>query len=84
MKINLNEIIKVKLTDYGQEIYYHRNDDLILHGCKYVEQKFKKTDENGYSKFQLWDFMNVYGRYMLLGVQNIIEPLEIIYDEVVK
>ena len=27
IKINLNETVKVKLTDYGKDVYYHQFDD---------------------------------------------------------
>ena len=28
VRINLNEWVKVKLTDHGKEIYYHRYDEV--------------------------------------------------------
>lgn len=49
-----------------------------LHRC------FKKVDENGYSSFQLWDFMNIYGKYFFMECRksnNVIDPLEIVYEE---
>lgn len=35
VKINLNQWVKFKLTDYGKNIYYHRFDELN----KYLEAK---------------------------------------------
>lgn len=82
MKINLNETIKVKLTSYGQDIYYHHMDD--YDDFPNLHRDFKETDEDGYSSFQLWDFMNIYGKYFFMGCRksnNVVDPLEIVYEE---
>ena len=84
IKINLNEIVKFKLTDYGKDIYYHQFDDLnkriIQNGGKPIEPHFPKEDKNGYCEMHLWGLMNLYGNYMLMGHQNVFKPLEIIYE----
>lgn len=81
IKINLNESIKVKLTDLGKEIYYHRFDDLNkLNGKEILTPNFPKVDKDGYTTFQLWDFMQMYGRYIGMTKPNVIKPLEIIYS----
>lgn len=88
IKTNLNEKVKFKLTDYGKDIYYHQFDDLneiiIKNGGKPIEPKFPKEDENGYCEMQLWELMNLYGNYILMGAQNIFMPLEIIDTYEVK
>ena len=33
-KVNFNSIVKVKLTDFGKDVYYHKDDELILRGFK--------------------------------------------------
>ena len=84
-KLNLNCIIKVKLTDYGKDIFYHQYDELN----KYIKQnsgspikpRFPDVDSDGYSKFQLWDFMHVYGKCMMLTAPNVIEPLDIYIED---
>lgn len=81
IRINLNESIKVKLTDWGKEIYYHQYDRINARFGKEIHKpEFPKEDENGYTKFQLWCFMELYGRYMGIISPNVIEPLEIIYE----
>lgn len=84
IKINLNETVKFKLTDYGKDIYYHQFDDLnkriIQNGGKPIEPHFPKEDEDGYSEMNLWELMNLYGNYMLIGHQNVFKPFEIIYE----
>jgi len=72
--VNINDYVKVKLNQTGKDIYFHRHDDTRR---KYVEEngyypvcfqpEFPKVDENGYSKFPLWEFMKLYSDYMDLG-----------------
>ena len=80
IRINLNELIKVKLTDWGKEIYYHQYDRTNqIAGREICKPRFPKEDENGYTEFQLWYFMELYGKHMGMTLPNIIEPLEIVY-----
>ena len=79
-KINLNERVKVKLTDFGKDIFYHQYDELNkVSGRVVFEPEFPKVDEDGYASFVLWQFMLLYGDYMEMGERNVIKPLEIIY-----
>ena len=81
IRINLNEPIKVKLTDWGKEIYYHQHDRLNqIVGREICKPQFPKEDENGYTEFQLWCFINLYGKHIDMTLQNVIEPLEIVYE----
>lgn len=78
-KINLNDTIKVKLTPLGADIYYHQYDQLNKE-CKRVaiEPHLPKVDEKGYTKFQLHQFMELYGEHIGIAKPNVIEPLDII------
>lgn len=81
IRINLNEPIKVKLTDWGKEIYYHQYDRINqIVGREACKPSFPKEDENGYTEFQLWCFMELYGECMGMTLPNVIEPLEIVYE----
>lgn len=81
IRINLNEPIKAKLTDWGKEIYYHQYDRINqIAGREICKPKFPKEDENGYTEFQLWCFIELYGEYMGMTLPNVIEPLEIVYE----
>lgn len=81
VKINLNEKIKVKLTDYGKVVYYNRLKELNDKLGSMFKPCFPKEDEEGYATFQLWVFMETYGQYMNMTTPNVIKPLEIIYQE---
>ena len=85
-KLNLNEAIKVKLTPLGVNIFYHQYDEvnkvLSQRGGKQIASSMPRIDENGFTKFQLHYFMKLYGNYMRLGAENVIENLSIyIYDK---
>ena len=82
MRINLNETIKVKLTNFGKEVYYHQHDEFNKFvGKEMCKPSYPKEDEDGYTEFQLWRFMELYGAYMNIALQNVIDPIEIVYDE---
>lgn len=81
--INLNETVKVKLTNLGQEIFYHQYDFVNERcGKEVIKPSFPKTDEDGYTSFQLWEFIELYGKHIGMRKKNVIEPLEIVYEEV--
>lgn len=85
MKINLNDHIKVKLTDLGKDIYYHRYDEFNklygIYGREVLKPIFPEEDENGYTKFHLWEFIELYGEHIGMAKPQVIYPLEIIYEE---
>lgn len=54
MKFNINDYVKVKLTEHGKKILKEKDIN-------------NSVDENGYTKFQLWDIMNIFGEYCILG-----------------
>ena len=81
IRINLNELIKVKLTDWGKKIYYHQYDMVNrIVGKEVCKPKLPKEDENGYTEFQLWCFIELYGEHMGNALPNVIEPFEIVYE----
>ena len=67
-KLNLNSRIRVKLTDYGKDIYYHRFNE--LNECieqaegKPFKPDYPVVDKDGYSEFQLWEFIELYGPHI--------------------
>ena len=48
---------------------------------EYIETKYPDVDNEGYTEFQLWDFMSLYGEYMYCGAENVIDPIEIVVDD---
>ena len=84
-KLNLNSLIRVKLTDYGKDIYYHRFDEvnkfIANRSGKLIEPCYPEIDDDGLTEFQLWKFIELYGPYMHMGAKNVIEPLCIYIDD---
>lgn len=69
MKFNVNNYVKVRLTDYGREILYKEwlkfqktHPDIIKKSFTLPEE-----DSDGWTMFQGWKLMNTFGRYVLPG-----------------
>ena len=81
MRLNLNDGIKVKLTEHGKDIYYHQYDQInTAFGREVCKPGYPKVDEDGYTTFQLWCFMELYGVHMGITLPNVIDPLDIVFD----
>jgi len=81
IKININERIKVRLTVLGKHIYYHQFDNLNeVCGKEVCKPIPPKEDEDGYTSFQLWEFIELYGHFIGMAKPNVIQPLEIVYQ----
>ena len=81
-KINLNDKIKVKLTPHGAFIYYNRYEELTKRcGKMIIEPKLPAVDSDGYTTFQLHDFIKLYGVHIGMTKENVIDPLDIIVCE---
>lgn len=76
VRINLNEIVKFKLSERGKEVYRHRYDG---YGFEYNREP--EIDDNGYMRMQLWTFMQIFGEYMNPARPEVLKPLEIIYEQ---
>lgn len=81
-KVNLNEYVKVKLNDFGKDIYYRQYDEINEKikslGGKPIESTMPEVDAEGYTRFQIWQFMNLYGEYMTMSGKPVLETLDII------
>lgn len=85
ISLNVNSRIKVKLTKYGIEAYERYIHDNLPLGFVLVG-KFvippARIDEDGYTKFQLWEFMQIFGEYFYIGnTHQVIDPFEIYIEE---
>lgn len=54
---NINHIVRVKLTDYGKELIAKDPDGPYPY----------TVDEDGWSEFQLWVLMDIFGRHCFCG-----------------
>ena len=71
-KINLNDCVRVKLTDEGKRIYRKFYEDVN----KYLTGRLNEpaVDEKGFTTMQIREFANIYGKYLFCGsMWNVIE-----------
>ena len=64
MRFNVNDHVWVRLSDKGREIYL-RSFDCVLQEFRRVH--LPETDSDGYSKLQLWEFMQIFGPHVHMG-----------------
>ncbi|MFW6030796.1 MAG: hypothetical protein ACOCRO_11185 [Halanaerobiales bacterium] len=75
MKFNINDYVKVKLTDKGNQVL--KNQHYLLNRLTnglFGEYEEKETDENGYTKFQMHELFTVFSGYIRPG--EMILPFE--------
>lgn len=71
-ELNINDYIKVKLTDYGYQILEEFYDNLlnksnekekILPENFYDKYKNPEADEEGFTEFRLWNLIQIFGNH---------------------
>ena len=74
---NINEIVKVKLTQKGKLIYLEHQIEIQK---RFNRDRIKidvplnvEIDSEGFSSLQLWRFMEIFGSHMYCGAEPIIE-----------
>jgi hypothetical protein len=82
-KVNFNSIVKVKLTVFGKDVYYHKDDELILRGFKNITPKMPKEDAGGYTSFALHEFMKLYGTYLYPDCSkgNVVKDISFYFED---
>jgi hypothetical protein len=76
LNLNLNDLIQVRLTNRGHEILKYNS----LSNNKIYEPR--KKDKDGWTTFQLWEIMFLFGEEMYLGNENMpIQPEMRIYED---
>lgn len=83
MKFNINNYVKVKLTDHGKEILLKQAEEFRSEHpniASYYE--LPKEDDEGFSKWQLHSLMYRLGHLMFICGENVIETeIEIIENQ---
>ena len=86
---NINEIIKVKLTQKGKLIYLEYQIEIQKRfdrdGIKIEVPLNIEVDSEGFSSFQLWRFMEIFGNHMYCGAEPVIEgPILYLPEELLR
>lgn len=70
-EFNINDYVKVKLTEKGKYIYYHQfdaiNQNIQKIGGKPLNPIELKYDDEGYVEFQMWHLMEIFGEHLHIG-----------------
>lgn len=70
---NINDYVKVKLTEKGKYIYYHQFDDInecrLKIGGNPLNPIELEYDDDGYVEFQLWHLMEIFGEHLFNGCE---------------
>ena len=79
MKVNINDEVKVKLTAHGR-------DCLVEYGGEFLDVQttlalYMSTDKDGYHHFQLWKLVEIFGKYMWHGGEQLFEDNIIIIGD---
>lgn len=75
LKFNINEHVKVKLTNYGRTVLAEEHAlfwEKAGHP-KPPEYTPPKEDREGWSKWQMWALMQAFGSHISLGGENCFE-----------
>lgn len=69
VQFNINNIVRVKLTDYGRSV--HAADYVLFWASvnhpNHPAYAAPKEDNNGWSEWQLWSLMQAFGKHINLG-----------------
>lgn len=68
MKYNINEIVEVKLTEYGESVLQKEN--LSIYNYNYYPYEMKL-------KVELWALIQIFGNYIGMGFTQCFENNEI-------
>lgn len=73
MLFNINDNVYVKLTDHGRKVHYEEH---IKFWGKFPNQpsyKPPKEDNEGWSKWQMWELMSEFGSHIGMCKSNVFE-----------
>jgi len=66
-EMNINYYVKVKLNDIGKVELRRQHESLYKHSNIVSEYKEPDVDEDGYSKFQMWDLISTFGHMISMS-----------------
>ena len=72
---NINEYVYVRLNDTGRKI---DKDYWARFNCRPISLV---EDKQGYSRWHLWDLMNMFGEYIFMGCREVPFDTNILIDE---
>lgn len=83
MKFNINDKVKVRLTDKGRDELRAQHEDLQLFCTSLRPYEAPKEDDLGYSTWKFWTLLQMFGDVMF-GGDVYFEPEIIVVDKSAK
>jgi hypothetical protein len=85
-QFNINSTVKVRLTEYGKELHKNQWKEFWSSVGKLDKHPYKplETDADGYCEFMMWNLMNKFGSYMILGCEVPFETTILIDEKDLK
>ena len=78
-KLNMNDKEKEKLTPLGTEVFYRQfeetNKQIVSRGGKPLEPIMPRISAEGFTEFQLWHFIELYGNHIGLARENVVSDI---------
>ena len=83
---NINYTVKVRLTKFGKELHKKRWEDFWNSVGRLNEFPYTppKIDPDGYVEFQMWDLMEKFGSYCVLGCEPPFDTVILIDEDDLK
>jgi len=78
MTFNVNDYVFVKLTDHGREVLrqlrVRRSLLMSMQGIESVFELYPESTEfPGYTRFQMWELMSIFGEHCFNGAELVFE-----------
>ena len=65
---NINDTVRVRLTDHGRSVHKAAHAHLTAHITAHARDEWPyyppKENDDGWSEWQLWSLMNIFGPHM--------------------
>lgn len=65
LEFNANQAVKVKLTEHGNRVMRDWYGSRVYN--------MPEEDEYGYTRFQMWYLMRIFGEHMTLGAEHVFD-----------
>lgn len=74
MRINLNDTIRVRLTERGRIIHeeYQKGVNRLIAGTNHRVRVKPVTDDFGQTEYVLWQFMEIFGPHLNMGTDPVV------------
>lgn len=68
LSMNINDFVEVRLTSYGHKVIKDHHDFIFKGKVSFIPS----AEIDGWSRWQLWELMRVFGEYMGLGMEEVV------------